>query len=53
MEPVKFSLNNKIAYSLLYQYSDKYYIKFLKNPQVEVFCSKPRYTENILLYFIL
>jgi hypothetical protein len=53
MEPVKFLLKNKIACNLLYQYSDNYFTKLLKNLQVEVFCSKPRYTENILLYFIL
>jgi hypothetical protein len=53
MEPVKFLLKDKIAYSLLYQYSNNYYTKFLKNLQVDIFCSKPRYTENILLYFIL
>ena len=53
MEPVKFLFKNKIAYNLLYQHSDNHYTKFLKNLQVEVFCSKPRYTENILLYFIL
>jgi hypothetical protein len=53
MEPVKFLLNNKIAYSLLYQYSDNHYTKFLKIPQVDIFFRKPRYTENILLYFIL
>ena len=53
MEPAKFLLKNKIAYSLFYQYSDKYYTKLLKNLQVEVFFRKPRYTENILLYFIL
>ena len=53
MEPAKFLLNNKIAYSLLYQYSNNYYTKLLKNLQVDIFFRKPRYTENILLYFIL
>jgi hypothetical protein len=53
MEPVKFLSNNKIAYTLLYQYSDNHYTKLLKNLQVDIFFHKPRYTENILLYFIL
>jgi hypothetical protein len=53
MEPVKFLLNNKIAHSLLCQYPDNCYTKFLKNLQVDIFCSKPRYIENILLYIIL
>jgi hypothetical protein len=52
MEPVKNLIKNKIAETLFNCQVVKHYTKFLKNLQVEVFCSKPRYTENILLYFI-
>jgi hypothetical protein len=53
MEPVKNLAKIKIAKTLFNSQVAKYYTKFLKIPQVDIFFHKPRYTENILLYFIL
>jgi hypothetical protein len=53
MEPAKILIKIKIAEILFNCQCVKHYTKLLKNLQVDIFCSKLRYTENILLYFIL